>query len=149
VLNFVDRLADHAAVSISNAQLYEQVKRANQAKSEFVSIVAHELKLPMTSIKGYSDLLAMGAVGQVTEGQLSFLNTIRSNVERMNTLVSDLLDISRIETGRLKLDIKRVALSASSKRRSARYASTSRTSNRRCGWTCLRVCPRSKVTSRV
>ncbi len=112
VLNFVDRLADHAAVSISNAQLYEQVKRANQAKSEFVSIVAHELKLPMTSIKGYSDLLAMGAVGQVTESQLSFLNTIRSNVERMNTLVSDLLDISRIETGRLKLDIKRVALSS-------------------------------------
>ena len=111
-LNFVVRLADHAAVSIANAQLYEQVKRANQAKSEFVSVVAHELKLPMTSIKGYSDLLAMGAAGQVSEGQLAFLNTIRSNVERMNTLVSDLLDISRIETGRLKLDIKRVALSS-------------------------------------
>lgn len=111
-LNFVVRLADHASVSIANAQLYEQVKRANQAKSEFVSIVAHELKLPMTSIKGYSDLLALGAVGQVNEGQLQFLNTIRSNVERMNTLVSDLLDISRIETGRLKLDVKRVALSS-------------------------------------
>jgi signal transduction histidine kinase len=112
VLNFVVRLADHAAVSIANAQLYEEVKRANQAKSEFVSIVAHELKLPMTSIKGYSDLLAMGAMGQVNEGQLQFLSVIRSNVERMSTLVSDLLDISRIETGRLKLDIRRVALSS-------------------------------------
>ena len=105
-LNFVVRLADHAAVSITNAQLYEEVKRANQYKSEFVSIVAHELKLPMTSIKGYSDLLAMGAAGQPTETQLQFLNVIRSNVERMNTLVSDLLDISRIETGRLKLEVK-------------------------------------------
>lgn len=111
-LNFVVRLADHAAVSIVNAQLYEEVKRANQYKSEFVSVVAHELKLPMTSIKGYSDLLVMGAAGQPTEGQLQFLNTIRSNVDRMNTLVSDLLDISRIETGRLKLDIKPVAMQA-------------------------------------
>jgi len=109
-LNFVVRLADHAAVSITNAQLYEEVKRANQYKSEFVSIVAHELKLPMTSIKGYSDLLAMGAAGQPTEGQLQFLNIIRSNVERMNTLVSDLLDISRIETGRLKLEMRPVEM---------------------------------------
>jgi len=111
VLNFVVRLADHAAVSITNAQLYEEVKRANQYKSEFVSIVAHELKLPMTSIKGYSDLLVMGAAGPLTEGQIQFLQTIRSNVERMNTLVSDLLDISRIETGRIKLEIKPVAMS--------------------------------------
>ncbi len=109
-LNFVVRLADHAAVSIANAQLYEEIKRANQYKSEFVSIVAHELKLPMTSIKGYSDLLIMGAAGQPNEGQLQFLNVIRSNVERMNTLVSDLLDISRIETGRLKLEMKPVAM---------------------------------------
>ncbi len=109
-LNFVVRLADHAAVSISNAQLYEEVKRANQYKSEFVSIVAHELKLPMTSIKGYSDLLVMGAAGQPTEAQMQFLQVIRSNVERMNTLVSDLLDISRIETGRLKLDLKPVEM---------------------------------------
>jgi len=109
-LNMVVRLADHAAVSITNAQLYEQVKRANQYKSEFVSIVAHELKLPMTSIKGYSDLLAMGAAGQPTEAQLQLLNVIRSNVDRMNTLVSDLLDISRIEAGRLKLDIRPVSM---------------------------------------
>jgi signal transduction histidine kinase len=109
-LNFVVRLADHAAVSMANAQLYEEVKQANQYKSEFVSIVAHELKLPMTSIKGYSDLLAMGAAGQPNEAQLQFLNVIRSNVERMNTLVSDLLDISRIETGRLKLDLRPVEM---------------------------------------
>jgi len=111
-LNFVVRLADHAAVSIVNAKLYEEVKRANQYKSEFVSMVAHELKLPMTSIKGYSDLIVKGAAGPVSDAQLQFLNVISSNVDRMNKLVSDLLDISRIETGRLKLELKPVAMQA-------------------------------------
>jgi len=64
----------------------------------------------MTSIKGYTELLAAGAVGPVTEAQANFLATIRSNVERMSTLVSDLADVSRIEAGRLKLDFKPIAL---------------------------------------
>jgi signal transduction histidine kinase len=104
------RLADHAAIAISNARLYEEVKRANEAKSEFVSIVSHELKTPMTSMKGYTDLLVKGAAGPLTDLQTQFLNTVRSNVERMSTLVGDLLEISRIETGRLKLDIKPVSM---------------------------------------
>ena len=105
-LAFLNRLSDHAAIAISNAQLYGEVQRANLAKSEFVSFVAHELKNPMTSIKGYSELLAGGAVGPITEMQSNFLNTIRSNVERMSTLVSDLNDNSKIEAGRLRLDFK-------------------------------------------
>jgi len=107
-MNFLTRLCDHAAIAISNAQLYAEIQRANEAKSEFVSFVAHELKNPMTSIKGYTELLAKGAVGPVTEMQLNFLNTIRSNVERMSTLVSDLNDSSKIEAGRLRLDFKSV-----------------------------------------
>ena len=101
---FLNRLSDHAAIAISNAQLYGEVQRANLAKSEFVSFVAHELKNPMTSIKGYTELIAAGAVGQINEMQTNFLNTIRSNVERMSTLVSDLNDNSKIEAGRLRLD---------------------------------------------
>jgi signal transduction histidine kinase len=100
---FLSRLSDHAAIAISNAQLYDQVQRANSAKSEFVSAAAHELKNPLTSIKGYSDLLVGGAVGPVSENQANFLSTIRSNAERMGTLVSDLQDISRIEAGQLEL----------------------------------------------
>lgn len=109
-LAFLNRLSDHAAIAISNAQLYDEVQRANLAKSEFVSFVAHELKNPMTSIKGYTELLAAGAVGSINEMQTNFLNTIRSNVERMSTLVSDLNDNSKIEAGRLRLDFKAVEI---------------------------------------
>jgi len=107
-LAFLNRLSDHAAIAISNAQLYDEVQRANLAKSEFVSFVAHELKNPMTSIKGYSELLAAGSVGQINEMQANFLGTIRSNVERMSALVSDLNDNAKIEAGRLRLDYKPV-----------------------------------------
>jgi signal transduction histidine kinase len=110
-LSFLSRLSDHAAIAISNAQLYDEVQRANVAKSDFVSLVAHELKNPMTSIKGYTELLAAGAVGAVNEMQANFLNTIHANTERMSTLVSDLNDNSKIEAGRLRLDFKAVEVS--------------------------------------
>jgi signal transduction histidine kinase len=83
---------------------------ANRSKSEFVSIVSHELKIPMTSIKGYSDLMLSGATGQLNDNQTSFLTTIRTNVNRMATLVSDLADISRIESGNLRLEPRNVPI---------------------------------------
>jgi signal transduction histidine kinase/putative methionine-R-sulfoxide reductase with GAF domain len=109
-LPFLTRLSDHAAIAIANAQLYHEVQSANEAKSEFVSFVAHELKNPMTSIKGYTELLAKGAVGSITDMQANFLGTIHSNVERMSTLVSDLNDNSKIEAGRLRLDFKAIEI---------------------------------------
>ncbi len=110
-LDFLTRLSDHAAIAISNAQLYAAVEAANIAKSDFVSFVSHELKTPMTSILGYSDILVKGAVGPVNESQVQFLNVIRSNVDRMTVLVGDLADVSRIEAGRLRLDFKAVSVS--------------------------------------
>jgi len=109
LLAFLARLSDHAAIAISNAQLYAAVQSANLAKSQFVSSASHELKNPLTSIKGYSDLLVSGAVGAVNEGQARFLATIRSNADRMGTLVSDLQDISRIEAGQLHLQYSQVS----------------------------------------
>ncbi|HEY5728995.1 MAG TPA: GAF domain-containing protein, partial [Anaerolineales bacterium] len=107
-LAFLNRLSDNAAIAIYNAQLYDEVQQADIAKSDFVSFVAHELKNPMTSIKGYTELLAAGSVGQINDMQTNFLHTIKSNVERMSVLVSDLNDNAKIEAGRLRLDYKAV-----------------------------------------
>ncbi len=103
-------LANQAAIAVTNARLYADVKRANQAKSEFVSLVSHELKMPMTSIKGFARLLATGRAGEINERQQEFLSVIEDNVERMQTLVSDLLDHARLEAGRMKLELAAVSL---------------------------------------
>jgi PAS domain S-box-containing protein len=81
-----------------------------RAKVEFVSMVSHELRTPMTSIKGYADLLLMGAAGELADAQRSFLSVIKSNVDRLTTLVNDLLDISRMESGRMVLEVGPVRL---------------------------------------
>lgn len=99
-----------AAIAIENARLFEQVNQANQAKSEFMSTASHELKIPMTSIKGYARLLELGAAGPLLDKQVDFLKIISSNVDRMNSLVSDLLDVSRIEAGRIRLELSDVPL---------------------------------------
>lgn len=108
-LHFASRLAERAVVPIENARLYEQVIKANDAKSQFVSVVAHELKIPMTSIGGYARLLELSK-GPMDETKKGFVRTITSNVDRMNKMVSDLLEISRIETGRLKLELEQVSI---------------------------------------
>jgi signal transduction histidine kinase len=110
-LAFLQRLTEHASIAITNALLYAQVQSANLAKSEFISFISHELRTPMTSIKGYSDLLAQETVGTINQAQAEFLGTIRSNADRMASLVSDLADISRIESGRLKLEFEALELS--------------------------------------
>jgi signal transduction histidine kinase len=109
-LESVIRLTDHAAVAIENARLFDAVQAANDAKTDFISFVSHELKQPMTSIKGYADLLAKGTGGELGEMQQSFLGVIRTNVDRMDALVQDLLDVSRIEAGRLRLELGRVPM---------------------------------------
>jgi signal transduction histidine kinase len=83
----------------------------NRAKSEFVSIVSHELRTPMTAMKGYVDMMAKELAGPVNDEQLDFLKIIRTNIDRLTDLVNDLLDISRIETGRMRLNFERVPLS--------------------------------------
>ena len=76
---------------------------ADRAKTDFVSMVSHELRTPMTSIKGYTDLLLMGATGILSGDQQKFLSVVKNNVDRLSILVNDLLDISRIESGRMML----------------------------------------------
>ena len=102
-LDLVSIFASQAAAAIENTRLYQDVNQAEESKSQFVSIVTHELRIPLTSIKGYTDLLRQGVVGTVNEQQVNFLNVIRNNTERMAALISDLSDISRIERGKLSL----------------------------------------------
>ncbi|HSM55844.1 MAG TPA: GAF domain-containing sensor histidine kinase [Candidatus Sulfomarinibacteraceae bacterium] len=102
---FVERLADRAAVAIENARLYKAVRAADRAKSEFISLVTHELRIPMTSIRGYTDLLLKELAGPLNDSQQQFLDTIKRNLNRMSVLVSDLSDINRIESGRMKFEL--------------------------------------------
>lgn len=81
----------------------EAAENANQAKTEFISSVSHELRSPMTAISGYIDLVASGKVGPVNEKQAAFLQNGQTNLTRMNQLVSDLSDISLIENNQFRL----------------------------------------------
>ncbi len=110
-LEFVLRVADNVAIAVENARLYEALRQANHAKSEFVSIVSHELRAPMTSLKGYADMLKNGKLGTLSAQQQEFLDAIRRNTQRMELLISDLTDISRIETGQLSISPRPIVFS--------------------------------------
>jgi signal transduction histidine kinase len=79
---------------------------SDRLKTEFIGTVSHELRTPMTSIKGFTQLLTMGNLGPVNETQKEFLNIIQSNAERMIAIINDLLDITKIETGSVELEIR-------------------------------------------
>ena len=105
----------HLSPVLSDNQFYGTVSifrditrevEVDKLKSEFVSTVSHELRTPMTSIKGYADLMLMGAAGPMTEPQIRYLQVIKNNADRLHMLVNDLLDISRIETGKTGLDLR-------------------------------------------
>lgn len=93
---------------LGTVSIFRDVTReveVDRLKSEFVATVSHELRTPMTSIKGYVEMILMGAVGDLNAEQRRFLQVIRSNIERLGDLVNDLLDISRIESGRVSLEL--------------------------------------------
>lgn len=77
--------------------------QVDRLKSEFVANVSHELRTPMTSIKGYVDVMLMGAAGELDPRMDHFLRIVRGNTERLSTLVNDLLDVEKLEGGRVSL----------------------------------------------
>ncbi len=92
------------------AEALAQLEEAKKEKAGFVSTVSHELRIPMTSIMGYTDLMIQEAIGPVNDQQHSFLKIVRENVGRMAKLVADLSDIYKAESGRLHLEIAPIAL---------------------------------------
>ncbi len=111
-IDIAGRVVNRASFTIENARLYTAVQEANRAKSEFVGVVAHDLKVPMTSILGYANLVKM--IGDdhsnLVDRQGEFLQKITDTVRRMEVLVSDLSDISRIESGHFYMDEIRVTV---------------------------------------
>jgi signal transduction histidine kinase len=75
-------------------------------QAEFMSTAVHELRVPMTSIRGYADMLNTPAMGELNDMQKQFLQTIRANAKRMETLLTDVSDISKIRGGTLKISLK-------------------------------------------
>lgn len=82
---------------------FNKVAEANRMKSEFVSVVSHQLRTPLSALKWSLGLLLSGRLGGFDEKQEEYLNTIKGSNERMIRLVNDLLDANRIDSGALKL----------------------------------------------
>jgi signal transduction histidine kinase len=89
-------------------QIDEQ--EAHQTQLEFIDFVAHELKQPMTAIQGYAKMLMLDLGGELNDTQRQFVEVINSNVGRMGKLIDDLLQISRLEAGRVKLKLAPVPM---------------------------------------
>lgn len=78
-------------------------REVDRMKTEFVSLVSHELRTPLTAIQGYLDVVLNEEVGELSEGQREFLGIVKDNSNRLVSLINDLLDIARIESGRIEL----------------------------------------------
>lgn len=85
------------------ASALNQVNEISQKKSEFISAVSHELRTPLTSIKGYAAILMAGKIGEIPEAVKERLNKINAHSDNLVSLINNLLDIARIESGRVEL----------------------------------------------
>jgi signal transduction histidine kinase len=86
----------------------EELKRLDQMKSDFISMVSHELRTPLTSIKNAVHLMASGKAGAINENQGRFLQMAVRNIDRLGGIVNDLLDLSKIEAGKMKFHFREV-----------------------------------------
>lgn len=87
-----------------------ELKRIDRMKSEFVSTVSHELRTPLTSIRGSLGLISGGVAGQLPEAVKTLVGIAKSNCERLIRLINDILDIEKIESGKMTLDLQVIEL---------------------------------------
>jgi len=96
-------IASLVAVTLDNARLFEEVNALNLKKNEFIALASHELKTPLTTTKGYLQILERSEIDQVGR---RFLTKALKQLERINALISELLDISKIEAGKLSFHME-------------------------------------------
>ncbi len=101
-------ITERRETELALRQAKEAAETANRAKSEFLATMSHELRTPLSVILGYSDLMAEGEFGSVSDKQSETLERIRRNALELNELIASVLDLSRIEAGRLPVDVKEV-----------------------------------------
>ena len=102
-------IAQQVALPLKSATLYQEIIETNaklekleRLKSEFISIVSHELRTPLTSIKNSLDILSSGKCMEITESADKFLTMAMRNVQRLSGIINDLLDLSKIEAGKME-----------------------------------------------
>ncbi len=102
-------LVKQVSLPLESAILYEEIKDTNiklekleRLKSEFISIVSHELRTPLTSINSALDIILKGTTGEINDAMEKFLNLAKRNVTRLSAIIYDLLDLSKIEAGKME-----------------------------------------------
>jgi len=104
--------ADQAVIAIENVRLFReiqdksrQLETANQHKSEFLANMSHELRTPLNAIIGFSEVLLERLFGEINEKQDDYLKDIHSSGKHLLSLINDILDLSKVEAGRMELDL--------------------------------------------
>jgi signal transduction histidine kinase/DNA-binding response OmpR family regulator len=100
--------ASQASIAVTNAILYERTKELDRMKSEFVAVVSHEVRTPLTSIKGSLELLGDERFHVLPPPQRELLSICQANAERLITLINDILDFSKLESSKLSLNFESV-----------------------------------------
>jgi PAS domain S-box-containing protein len=107
-LAFAQHLARRSALAVENARLYREAQEANRVKDEFLATLSHELRTPLTAILGWASMLRTNSFDE--EATRRAVETIERNARAQRQIVEDVLDVSRIVTGRLRIDTRPVEL---------------------------------------
>ena len=117
IVNLLQTFATQSALAIQNARLFREIEdkgreieTANRHKSEFLANMSHELRTPLTAIIGFSEVLSEKLFGELNDKQNEYMDDIVSSGRHLLSLINDILDLSKVEAGRMELDLTKFDL---------------------------------------